>query len=459
MDIAAFVDAADIARLPVAVQEGLRVRLRVVPVAGHHHRAGDPQFAGFAARHLVAFRVHHQDVGAGQRLADRRRVFRGMAQRHQGGGGCRLGGAVGVHQFEVRQDLRQPCNSGFRHRRAAERADPPLRQVEALELRVQQAEVVHRRHQDADGHPHLRCQFQEGAGLERLHHHGMAADIDHVDQDRDQTGDMAGGHRQDRHVAGAGLPGMGEMHRRGDDAEMGQHRALRLACGAGGVEQGRRVVLVDGDRRRRRRIAQQGGIAVAVQGIDQAQVGQRLQVRQVRFHVGLVDQRRGAALLQLERRFRGAVADVHRHGDRAQPVAGEAERQELDAVADQQGEAVALLQAGGGQAAGQGIDHRIQGTKGQGAGDLVGDRRLVGRAGGGGPQHRIQVRRPVAIGAHHAAAVMRLVTHCPSLVRGPVHACLLPPFAVARLRRAADSSNAPGRFQEPRSQGPRAADA
>ncbi len=77
LDEAVFVHQTDVARLEEAVRGHDLGRLfRSVPVASHHLRAADADFAGLAKRHLVAFIVANRDFGRRQRQADRAAIFR-----------------------------------------------------------------------------------------------------------------------------------------------------------------------------------------------------------------------------------------------------------------------------------------------------------------------------------------------------------------------------------------------
>src|SRR5262245_55790254 len=57
--VALGIDRADVARAPEAGNKILARRLRLVPVAAHHHRPAQPDLALRAAWHLAALLVHH----------------------------------------------------------------------------------------------------------------------------------------------------------------------------------------------------------------------------------------------------------------------------------------------------------------------------------------------------------------------------------------------------------------
>ena len=64
----------------------------------------------------------------------------------------------------------------------------------------EQAEAVHRRHQDRVGDPLALDHRQRLAGPEPVHHHGAAADGDHGQELRDEPGDVRDGRRHQRPV-------------------------------------------------------------------------------------------------------------------------------------------------------------------------------------------------------------------------------------------------------------------
>nr|GEU28155.1 hypothetical protein [Tanacetum cinerariifolium] len=94
LHVAAFVHDADVARLEVAVAgHDLGGFVRTVPVAGHHLRAADGDFAGLAQRHFVAVVVEDGDVGRGHRQADGAGKGLGVAAV-AGGHGRRFGQSI-----------------------------------------------------------------------------------------------------------------------------------------------------------------------------------------------------------------------------------------------------------------------------------------------------------------------------------------------------------------------------
>ena len=90
----------------------------------------------------------------------------------------------------------------LRHWRAAIAGDPPGRKIERGEVRLQQAEMVHRRHQAGDGDPLRGHQLEELSRLEGAHQDRAAADVDHRQQRRDQSDDVACRHGEERTILG-----------------------------------------------------------------------------------------------------------------------------------------------------------------------------------------------------------------------------------------------------------------
>ena len=120
--------------------------VRVIPIAGHGHRALDPKLSVGAVGHVIALPVNDTDVGAGHGDTDTVRAFGAETHRQDRYSRGKLGRAIGIHQAEVRQLFRQFTDGGLRHRCAAVAPDPPVLQVVVLDIAAQQKEVVHRRH-------------------------------------------------------------------------------------------------------------------------------------------------------------------------------------------------------------------------------------------------------------------------------------------------------------------------
>ena len=173
-------------------------------------------------------------------------------------------------------------------------------------------------------HALARRDLEKAARLERGHQHGAAADVQHRQNDRHEAGDVGGRHRQHRHFAVAERHAVLVVHQRMHNAEMGEHRALRAAGGARGVEQREDVLLGDGRVRRRRRRHQLGERRARPLTDHEtfAQMRQRGAIRQMLGKIALIDQPRGLALRQDEFGLGLALADAHRHHDDAGARAG-----------------------------------------------------------------------------------------------------------------------------------------
>jgi hypothetical protein len=134
-----------------------------------------------------------------------------------------------------------------------------------------------------------------------------------------------------------------------DDVAVGQHRALRLACRARGVEDHRGVLLAGLDRRRGRRVVcqhretRQSRIVVDGDAVDY--VGHIQRVWQTRRERRLVDQYLCAAIAEDIGDFRFLLARAEQHRD--EPLMGGSKQQqrEFDAVAEQDGDTIAALQS------------------------------------------------------------------------------------------------------------------
>ena len=251
--VAVGVEAADVARAPEAGGKGGGTRRGRLPVAGHDHRAADPDLARNAGQKLATGLVDDPQIATGDGEADRIRATRRVVRRHDGRGRGGLGGAIEIHQPELGQQRREPGDRGLRHRRPAIAADPPGAKLEGGELRLEEAEVVHRRHQDCVGDPLACRQLEKAPGLERGHQDRAAGRPDHGEQHCDEACDVGRGHCQQRAVLRPEVHGQRVVEDRMDDVEMGQQRALGSPGRAGGVEDDRDVLLRGLVRGRRRR--------------------------------------------------------------------------------------------------------------------------------------------------------------------------------------------------------------
>jgi hypothetical protein len=170
-----------------------------------------------------------------------------------------------------------------------------------------------------------------------------------------------------------------EMQERMHDVEVREHRALRPAGGAGGVEDDRRILLGHrGDRRSAPRIR------LCVQQQARTAVGDDV----------------------LDLRLRQPHADGNR--DRAQMQDAEKRRGEVDAVADAHRHAIALRHALPRQRAGDA--GRALGELGIGEPHLAADQRFGLRPRRGGSlERRVDARRALRVAAHDAIAEVALL--------------------------------------------------
>ena len=245
--------------MPEAGGKTLRRRLRIVPVALDDRAAVDPDFADLAARQFVAVGIDGDDLRARTGQSDAVDMPRGQFAGHHGRRRRGLGGAVAIRQLQARNLGGQPFDRRNRHRRAAKAADPPARQIVAVEIRLQQAEIIHRRHHHGVGDALARRELQIFRGLELRHDDQRAGATNHGHDVGDHAGDMPERHRGDRAIRRGQLQARHEHHRRMDDVAMREHRALRLARGARRVEDHRGVFFADLGRRRRGGMIQQSG--------------------------------------------------------------------------------------------------------------------------------------------------------------------------------------------------------
>ena len=178
----------------------------------------------------------------------------GQFAGHHGRGRRGLGRAVAIHQLQAGNLGVELFDRGDRHRRAAKAADPPARQIVAVEIRLQQAEIIHRRHHHGVGDALARRHLQIFGRLELRHDDQRAAAADHGHDVGDHAGDVAERHRGDRSIGLGQLQARHEHHRRMNDVAMGEHRALGPARRARGVEDHGGVLFADLDRRCQRRV-------------------------------------------------------------------------------------------------------------------------------------------------------------------------------------------------------------
>ena len=132
-----------------------------------------------------------------------------------------------------------------RHRRAAEAAEAPGAEIGRLEARLEQAEIVHGRHQEGVRHALALGQGDELARLERGHDDEGAGGAHHGGDQGDDAGDVA--HRHGDHGSVASFKPHAALVVEGGvaDAEVGQHGALGPAGSPGSVKNDGGVLLVD----------------------------------------------------------------------------------------------------------------------------------------------------------------------------------------------------------------------
>ena len=149
--------------------------------------------------------------------------------------------------------------------------------------------------------------------------------------------------------AAVSLQARDEHHRRMDDVAMREHRALRLARGARGVEDHRGVFFADLGRRCRRRVVGEFGKArelrIVIDRDAMRQVGNVARIRQAIGQRGLVDQQLCAAIGQHIGDLGLLLAGREQHRHQPGMRRGEHRQHEFDAVAEQHRDAVAALQA------------------------------------------------------------------------------------------------------------------
>ena len=129
----------------------------------------ESRFRRLAARQFAAIGIHHDDVGAGTRQADAVDMGGGQFARHDGRGRGGFGRAVAVHQLQAGNLWRpasrwwRPASARRQSRRCASSTD------RSVEIRLQQAEIVHRRHHDRVGDALARGDLQIFRRLELGH--------------------------------------------------------------------------------------------------------------------------------------------------------------------------------------------------------------------------------------------------------------------------------------------------
>src|SRR6185503_11795137 len=98
--------------------------------------------------------------------------------------------------------------------------DAPARQVEALEIPLQEAEAVHGGHENGVGHALARRELEELARLELWHDDYAAARMPCRQEDRHHAGNVARRHREQRSVGRAEAQAVLKMQQRMHDVQV-----------------------------------------------------------------------------------------------------------------------------------------------------------------------------------------------------------------------------------------------
>ncbi|MNP00479.1 hypothetical protein D3C76_922710 [compost metagenome] len=243
------IDLSQVAGEVVAVTHDFGGERRCAPIALHHVRALDHDLADFAGGHIFERLVDHPQVGlevappaGGQALivaVFHQVVLLGQHRDQRAG----FTSAVPLHQNRPEQ-FDGLLHQGWRHGRGTVHDQLQAGQVEALDARVIDQPVDHRRHQEQPRHPFA---------LDGLQQQAVVVTIEQQ---------VAGAHRQQRHdlhAAGMGdradvghdIVRAGAAHRAGQAlahqglaVAEGQHRGLEHPGTARGVVQHRQVIVV-----------------------------------------------------------------------------------------------------------------------------------------------------------------------------------------------------------------------
>ncbi len=302
------VDRTEIAGVPKAAGETLGRRLGIVPVSPDDRTAVNPDLADLAARHLAALDIHHDDMRARTGQADavemRGRQFRRHDGRRRGG----LGRTVGVDQPQAGNLGGQFFNGRDRHRRAAISSDTPSREID------QRSGATYHAHDIGDHARHMGERHRGDRTIRRRQLHAGLID-----------------------------------HRRMDDVAMREHRPFGPPGGAGRVQDHGGVFFADGCGHLCGRVIGQvrklRRALVVIDGNPVLQIGNIAAIGQPIGQRGLVDQEPGAAIGKHIGYFRLLLAGAEddRHG--AEMRSAEHRQHEFNAVAEQERDAIAALQA------------------------------------------------------------------------------------------------------------------
>ena len=377
-EVAVLVDPPQVAgaekNLAVDLDEGIRARSRIVPVAPHHLGPVHDDLADLAhAQFPHRLRVDHARIDVADRDAQAlllRAVVRVDVGRRDG-----LGHAIALDVADTHQ-LLHALGDRVRHGRPAATQAPDARQIVFHHARAGQQ--VHHHGRDQLGRVHAVAADAFGRGVAvpaRQHHHGAAT------EDRAVHPALHAGHVEERQHAQChrillGAEPLHAGHRVVHHAAVGVHAALRVAGGARGIRHAGQVVRASGDRAgnaaARQHVAPQGyprpGDVAARRGhevrhlevglvVDVVRIGGHQHVLQAglagcghqRLDLGIQVLRRedggGAGVAHVMAQFFGQVHRIDRHHHRVGAQDGVIGQHELRTVLHVEQHAVALAHA------------------------------------------------------------------------------------------------------------------
>ena len=284
-----------------------------------------------------------------------------VARRHDGGRRGGLRRTVGVAHLQARKNFGEAADGRLRHRRTAVDAEPPRPQIEAAQVRLQQAQAIHGRHHQRVGDLFLLRELQEFAPLEFGQRGDGAAQRQQGQHRAAQAGHVGPGNAKHRALSLAHLVDLAPVKARVHRIEVREHRALGLAGSARGVQDAEGVLF--GDHRPHRQVGRMGReqLRPACGSESEAKPGGRTAGGQLSRKLGPMQQRHRLAVLEDVANL-GALqpgADGHHygaeHGDRSNGLDG------LESVRRHQRHTVALLHAEAGQVGGDrfGLDTQL----------------------------------------------------------------------------------------------------
>lgn len=205
---------------------------------------------------------------------------------------------------------------------------------------------VHGGHAEEDGGAEGEELFGGAGGLEAFEqaegHAGGEPAVDAVGE----AMDMKKGEGEEETVAGGELPGGIEGSGVGGKVVVGEHGALGEAGGAGGVDEGGDIVRADGD--------------VGAQGGESGGIGEE------RGQEGGIDEEAGGGVGEDVGELAVAIEDVDGEEDGAELEDSEEEVDEVRAIGEVDGDAVALGDATGGEGVGETVGSGVDFAKGKG---------------------------------------------------------------------------------------------